>query len=131
MSTISDFNCASDAAIDREHQVQLGLLQALCGAAREQRDAAVVEEILEQLIAYSEAHCMSEELLMRLNSYDDYEDHVDDHIQMLDALRAIASDHAAGNAPLVLGKAVDVLEFIGNHITTHDRRFADFVRQGR
>ncbi|MDP2822038.1 MAG: hemerythrin family protein [Sulfuritalea sp.] len=131
MSNISDFNTASNAATDSEHQVQLGLLQALCDAVRDHRDAAAVAEILEQLIAYSEAHFMSEELLMRLKSYDDYEDHVDDHIHMLDVLRAIAADHAAGNSSLVAGKAEEVLGFIGNHIATRDKRFADFVRSGQ
>lgn len=131
MSTISDFNAASNAAIDNEHQVQLDLLQALCDAARDNSGAALVGEIVEQLIAYSEAHFMSEELLMRLKSYDDYEDHVDEHIHMLEVLTRIAADHAAGNSSLVAGKAEEVLGFIGNHIATRDRRFADFVRSGQ
>ena len=130
MSNIADFNGSANADIDREHAVQLGLLQALCGTAGESRDAASVGEILDQLIAYSEAHFMSEELLMRLKSYDDYEDHVDDHIHMLDALRGIAADHAAGNSSLVSGKAAEVLKFISHHIDTRDRRFADHVRNG-
>ena len=104
------------------------MLLALCGAAAENRDAASVAEILDQLIAYSEAHFMSEELLMRLKSYDDYEDHVDDHIHMLDVLREIAVGHAAGNSVLVAGRAAEVLVFIGNHIDARDRRFADYVR---
>ena len=131
MSAISDFNIEANSATDREHQVQLGLLQALCSATLDHRDAASVEEILEQLIAYSEAHFMSEELLMRLKSYDDYEDHVDEHIHMLEVLNQIASDHAAGNSSLVSGKAAEVLGFIGHHIATRDRRFADFVRSGQ
>jgi len=130
MSNIADFNSASNAETDREHEVQIGLLQALCSAATESRDAASVAEILDQLIAYSEAHFMSEELLMRLKSYDDYEDHVDDHIHMLEALREIAASHAACNASLVSGKAAEVLKFITNHIDTRDRRFADYVRNG-
>ncbi|MCX7148036.1 MAG: hemerythrin family protein, partial [Rhodocyclales bacterium] len=122
MSNISEFNSTSNAETDGEHQVQLGLLQALCDAAAEDRDAASVAEILEQLIAYSEAHFMSEELLMRMKSYDDYEDHVDDHIHMMDLLTKIAADHAAGHSSLVSGKAAEVLGFIGNHIATRDRR---------
>jgi hypothetical protein len=31
---------------------------------------------------------------MRMKSYDDYEEHVEDHAQMLDALRGIAAEHA-------------------------------------
>lgn len=130
MSGMSEFNIASNAQTDHEHEIQLGLLQALCLAARENRDAAAVGGILEQLIAYSEAHFTSEELLMRLKSYDEYEDHLGDHIQMLDVLQEIAADHAAGKSSLVAGKTEKVLAFIGHHIDTRDRRFAEHVRNG-
>ncbi|MBI3096052.1 MAG: hemerythrin family protein [Rhodocyclales bacterium] len=130
MSHLSDINIESTTVADREHEIQLGLLRALCAAAGENRDAAVVGEILERLIAYSEAHFMSEELLMRLNSYDDYEDHVDDHAYMLDTLRILASRHAAGDSELIAGGAAEALAFIGNHIATRDRRFTDSLRLG-
>ena len=120
MSNIADFNAAANAETDREHEVQLGLLRALCAAA----------EILDKLIAYSEAHFASEELLMRLKSYDDYEDHVEDHEFMLDTLRTIASRHVAGDSSLIAGEAAEALSFIGKHIATRDRRFADYVRNG-
>lgn len=130
MSDISDFNMASNAETDREHQIQLGLLEELCRAARENQDAGLVRVILEQLIGYSEAHFTSEELLMRMKSYDDYEDHVDDHNYMLETLQEIAAGHAAGNSALVAGKAESILDFITRHIATRDRRFADCVRNG-
>ena len=130
MSTISDFNAASNAETDREHEVQLELLRALCAAAGDHGDPAVVGEILDRLTSYSEAHFMSEELLMRLKSYDDYEDHVDDHVFMMDTLRTIAARHAAGDSTLLAGEATEALAFIGNHIVTRDRRFADYVRNG-
>ncbi|MDK9704552.1 MAG: hemerythrin family protein [Sulfuritalea sp.] len=130
MSNISEFNAAATAETDREHEVQLELLRALCAAAGGNGDAAAVGEILDRLIAYSEAHFMSEELLMRLKSYDDYEDHVDDHVYMMDTLRTIAARHAAGDLTLLAGEATDALAFIGNHIATRDRRFVDSVRKG-
>ena len=128
MPGITDFNTAANADTDREHEVQLGLMRALCTAAGENRDSAVVGEILQRLIAYSEAHFVSEELLMRLKSYDDYEDHVEDHAQMLDTLRGIAADHASGDAALIAGHASELLAFISKHIAIRDRRFADYVR---
>ena len=94
MSNISDFNSAANAESDREHQVQLGLLHALCDAVRDQQDAASITSLLDQLMTYCEAHFMSEELLMRQKSYDDYEDHVDDHVHMLDVLQEMAASHA-------------------------------------
>lgn len=129
MANMTDFNTMSNADTEREHEVQLGLLRELCRSAGANGDPVVVGEILERLIGYSEAHFMSEELLMRLKSYDDYEDHVDDHVMMLDTLRSIAASHAAGDSVIVAGQAAETLDFIGKHIATRDRRFADYVRK--
>lgn len=68
---------------------------------------------------------MSEELHMRLKSYDDYEGHVSDHIRMMEVLGDIASAHASGKSALVADQAESVLEFIEHHIATRDQRFAD------
>lgn len=129
-NTADFFNTAANQETDREHEIQLGLLRALCTAAGENRDADTVAEILDRLISYSEAHFISEELLMRLKSYDDYEDHVEDHAQMLDTLRSLAANHAAGDPALIAGRAAEMLDFIGRHIATRDRRFANSVRSG-
>lgn len=128
MSSSAEFNSAANAETEREHEVQLELLRELCKAGDGSGDPAFVGEILERLISYSEAHFMSEELLMRLKSYDDYEEHVEDHVQMLDTLRGIAASYAAGETNLVAGRAMETLDFIGKHIATRDRRFADYVR---
>ncbi len=128
MSGITEFNAAANADTEREHEIQVGLLRELCRVAGAQGDPAVVAEILARLIDYSEAHFASEELLMRMKSYDDYEDHVEDHALMLDTLRGIAADHGRGESALVTGRATETLEFISRHIATRDRRFADYVR---
>jgi hemerythrin-like metal-binding protein len=131
MSTVSEFNSAVNAEIDHEHEVQVSLLQALCQAVREQRDAASVAQMLDQLTAYCEAHFVSEELMMRQKSFDDYEDHVDDHCHMLDLLRVVATDHATGRMSALTDNAEAVLAFLGKHIATRDKRFADFLRSGQ
>ncbi len=128
MSGISEFNAAANADIGREHEIQLGLLRELCRAAGGSGDPDLVGEILQRLIDYSEAHFASEELLMRMKSYDDYEDHVEDHSQILDALRDVAAKHRRGESALVAGRATETLDFVDRHIATRDRRFADYVR---
>jgi hemerythrin len=130
MSNISDFDNSASVVTDGEHEVQLGLLAALCQAVREGRDGETVALNLGQLRSYSEGHFASEELLMRMKSYDDYAAHVADHEHMLDALQEIATNHSLGNSTLVTGKVEEVLGFIQQHIATRDRHFADMVRQG-
>jgi hemerythrin len=129
MADISEFNKAANVVTDGEHEVQLGLLAALCQTVREGRDSETGALNLGQLRSYSEAHFASEELLMRMKSYDDYAAHVEDHEHMLDALQDIATNHSLGNSSLVAGKVEEVLGFIQQHIATRDRRFAEMVRQ--
>ena len=128
MSTISDFNNAAQAGMDREHEVQLSLLRTLCEAVREQRNTVEVAQLLEQFSAYCEAHFVSEELIMRQNSFDEYEDHADDHCHMMDLLRVIAIDNAIGKSSEMKAVTDEALAFIENHIRTRDQRFADFLR---
>lgn len=128
MSTISDSNQKFHDETDAEHRVQVELLKELCDAVQKDSPPTVISDIFQQLVDYSKAHFLSEELLMRQMSYDDYDDHVCDHAQMLDALDEIAAAQASGKSVLVSGKAESILKFIKQHITTRDQRFADFLR---
>lgn len=110
------------AAIDREHAIQTGLIDALCQAA-EQGETARAGEILAQLVAYSSAHFLSEELLMRLASYADYEDHVADHIRMMDELNGLLALRGPEASRDIPDKARAVREFLVRHIETRDARF--------
>lgn len=75
---------AADASgISREHQVQIRLMQALAGAVARGEGIA---PMLTQLSEYSRAHFLSEELLMRLYDYPDYDTHVHDHERMIEWL---------------------------------------------
>ncbi len=76
------------AGIGREHQVQIRLMQALAAAVARGEDIA---PILSQLAEYSRAHFLSEELLMRLYDYPDYETHVHDHERMIEWIESLES----------------------------------------
>lgn len=130
MSAISEFNAAANADTESEHQIQFGLLKVLHDSLADQVEPAAISEILDELIAYSEAHFASEELLMRMKSYDDYEDHVEDHTHMLEVLQGIAAEYAEDHSSLAVGTVNGLLAFVGNHIATRDKRFADQVRNG-
>jgi hemerythrin len=127
MSRLAEAKQTAHAGIDYEHQIQTGLVQALCDAVEAGREAKAVEEILVQLLRFSEAHFMSEELLMRLASYDHYDDHVADHIHMMDELTRITDEYRNGESAAMLGKAREVLDFILKHIETRDKRFAEWA----
>jgi len=130
MSPIEEFNAKANEDTDREHEMQLELLQKLCLALDSGAMATTVHQILSDLIDYSEAHFMSEELLMRMKSYDDYEEHQGNHSHILEVLRDMAARNIAGEGSLLKQKAHDVTGFITQHIATRDKRLADHVRLG-
>lgn len=113
--------------IDNEHRVQLGMLKALCTAVEEGESAAKIHEILNQLTAYSELHFMSEELLMRMYAYPDYDDHVLDHEAMTERLNQILRRYAAGQDSIALQTANEMREFLLGHINSRDQSLTEFL----
>lgn len=113
---------ADRKSIDREHQVQVRLMQALAAAIEQGGDTAAM---LDQLSEYSRAHFLSEELLMRLYAYPDYDDHVLDHERMTEWLDEIAARQADRQA---MAHAVSELTALFlRHIGSRDKRLHDFL----
>lgn len=124
-----DDNAARKATMEDEHRVQFGLIRALQDAVEERRDGKTVESVLTQLIDYSEAHFLSEELLMRLASYDDYEEHAENHRQLIDSLKSVLQQYqSTGRIELVEQVAKSSMAFMLRHIQTRDVRFANWER---
>jgi hemerythrin-like metal-binding protein len=106
---------ANDARmIDAEHQIQIQLLNELRRVLREGGDGA---ELRERLADYCRAHFLSEELLMRLHAYPDYDDHVGDHEQLLDALDGLVEP----------GQADAMAAFLLRHIGERDSRLHGYL----
>ena len=113
--------------IDNEHRIQLGMLKALCDAVEAGEPAETIHEILDQLTAYSELHFMSEELLMRMYSYPDYDDHVLDHEAMTERLQQIMRRYSEGQDSMALQTANEMREFLLGHINSRDQALSEFL----
>lgn len=110
------------ATIDREHQLQLQLMQALAAAI----DAnGSTDEVLAQLADYSRAHFLSEELLMRLYAYPDHDDHVLDHERMTEWLDELGARR--GDRDAMRRAAGELIAVFRRHIDSRDRRLHDFL----
>lgn len=113
---------ADVSGINREHQVQIRLMQALAAAVANGENIA---STLRQLSEYSRVHFLSEELLMQLYDYPDYGTHLLDHERMvawLDELENRKGDPAA------MAHAVQELSAIFlRHIGSCDTYLHDFL----
>lgn len=109
--------------IDREHQVQLRLMQAVEANLAGGQD---VSEGIEALADFSRAHFLSEELLMRQYEYADYDDHVLDHERMLDWLAELAQ--SPGERESRLHALIELKALFLRHIAGRDRQLHDFLK---
>jgi hemerythrin len=128
MSEIAEEIRTLNSTMDEEHRVQIWLIDALCKSVESGSPPAEVGRLLEQLTDYTKAHFMSEELLMRMDSYEGFDEHVEGHSHMLDVLEELAASHAAGNSKLIPGQAKSFLSFLVRHIETQDARYANAVK---
>ena len=126
--TLSQPSATQDSAsIDKEHQVQLGMLDAFCNLVKEDESQSKMQEMLNQLTSYSEVHFMSEQLLMRMYAYPDYDDHVLDHETMIEHLNQIKNRFTSGQRNIALDIANEMRKFLLGHISSRDQAFTDFL----
>lgn len=118
-------------SIDKEHQVQIGMLDALCTLIENGDAQAKIQEMLDQLISYSEIHFMSEQLLMRNYAYPEYDDHVHDHEAMVEHLTKIKDSFTSGQKNLVLDTASEMKNFLIGHINSRDQAFTNYLNNMR
>ena len=114
--------------MDGEHRVQLGLIDALCAAVEARAGSEEIGQILETLLEYSKTHFLSEELLMRLDSYEGFDEHVEDHAEMLDTLAAMVDTYLIGEKELIPGQTRKLLAFLIYHIETREARYVSAPR---
>ena len=122
--------------VDREHALQMSLLDAL----EKTSDAAQAADIVQTFRDATEAHFIGEEMLMRQHSYPLYHAHVEEHGRLLTALAALREKHQSGeagathsaHAPKPPQKQFldELRDWLRAHVRGMDRDFASFAASG-
>jgi hemerythrin len=115
------------AAVDREHDMQMQLIDALQEAVSGKAGIDTVREVFDRLADYSRAHFLSEQLVMRLRAYPHYEEHVREHDHMVACLDEMARRLADGPEAEIAGALAALRNDLVGHIQRQDRRFSDFL----
>ena len=126
MAQSIDVPAAQTQQVDDEHVVQVSLAQALCRVLGEAPDQPQSGEVINQLLDFSEAHFLSEQLLMRLSSYLELDEHVSDHERLAETIRSMADDWHAGRRKNLVERADALREALTRHIATRDRQFTAY-----
>jgi len=111
-----------NASIDHEHEKMIWQINALYDQLGVPVDAANVEAILGEIHADISAHFALEERLMRKAGYAEYEDHKEDHEELLDHILDLmdhfSRDPEAGRKLL----ETQLSDWFGRHFASFDAR---------
>lgn len=121
------FTQAEGSTIDNEHTTQIRLLNLLSKAVSENREDSEKEEILEQLISFTQIHFASEKLIMRQHSYEGYDEHDSEHEQLLEGLNDLKQQIRSSPTGLDPQSLSNLRGMLLQHIGSQDQRFAAFL----
>lgn len=122
-----EFSVGNDS-IDHEHMHLIEEINQLYMQLSESFDTPTIETLLAELQADISAHFALEELLMREAAYAEYEDHKQDHEDLLDQIDdmifSFAEDPESGRE-LLMNRLSD---WFGHHFASFDTRLHHQLR---
>jgi hemerythrin-like metal-binding protein len=111
-------------SMDTEHRLQVSLVNALEEALRSGPDAALASRTLQQLVDFTSVHFHSEELMMRLYSYPQLENHSAAHAKLMEQVQSIRDEQRANDPAEAMELVRELRGWLVNHIKSMDQAFA-------
>lgn len=119
---------AAIAAMETEHQLQLSLITAFEDALRDE-NRILAGRLVEKMTDLAEAHFLAEELLMRLHQYPAFDEHVAEHVRLVEELRDLTRRYAAGEVEPGLEAAARLRASLSTHIGSSDRALVEALER--
>ncbi|HIJ37509.1 MAG TPA: hemerythrin family protein [Rhodospirillaceae bacterium] len=115
------------AELDQEHQGQLDLLRAMEVELEKGGDQGILVPLVDQLIAFTDVHFMSEQLLMRQHSYPGFGPHEADHERLMEQVLKLQSTVRSGEQAVSLAELNLLRDWVAEHIRKMDLAFSLFL----
>ena len=113
--------------VDFEHQELIELINASYEEIKKEGSTMDVIDFLGEIFAKISAHFALEEKEMKALNYDEYEDHKQDHEQLLDDIRDIMDDYEYQSSLDEKEFGQRLTNWFVNHFSTKDARLHRFL----
>lgn len=114
--------------LDAQHMNFVKLINTLGEAMEAGKDQEALSGVLEQLKLYISYHFNSEERLLRIHNYPEYEQHIREHEEFSQCIEDFALDLRT-RTPGVSRALYDYLcQWFLSHLREQDQRYARFLR---
>ncbi len=115
--------------IDNQHMKLIQMINALDNAMQAGAGKSRVEEILSEMVNYTEVHFASEEKYFRQFGYPDTLSHTAEHQKFIDEVAKIQKEFNEGVANLPIRILTFLSDWLRNHIMVSDKKFGPFLKE--
>lgn len=113
--------------IDEQHKVLVELLNNLHSAIVHRKAKDEIGETLDHLIEYTRVHFATEESVMNLFKYPEFEEHRKEHQKLIDEVADLKQRYDAGTQNLTMELLHFLKTWLQNHIIYSDKKAGDFI----
>ena len=110
------------ASMDDEHREMIDLINDVYEKLGSTPDSEAIESCLEEIFNTISLHFALEERIMRDNGYSEYEDHKDDHEDLLDEIRYLMDNFATDPDEGARQLKLRLSDWFGTHFASFDAR---------
>ncbi|SUO95794.1 bacteriohemerythrin [Suttonella ornithocola] len=115
--------------IDHQHQQLIDIINQLCKAILTRTAPQEIPEILENLEMYTVAHFSTEEALMRIFGYQEYEKHKLQHDELVSQLQSVRLKLAQGEHHVNSDLLLYLKDWLVQHIMRSDKQLGSFLEK--
>jgi hemerythrin-like metal-binding protein len=113
--------------IDAQHQKLFASVNDLYEAMQEEHGRDIVGAALRNLVDHTVFHFTHEEKLFRQHGYAEEEAHRARHAELIERLKAMKQEFDAGQTNVTLAMFRFLTDWLDNHITDEDKKYAPFL----
>ncbi|MGI9232807.1 MAG: bacteriohemerythrin [Woeseiaceae bacterium] len=110
------------ASMDDEHREMIALINDVYEKLGSMPDTEAIESCLEEIFNTISLHFALEERIMRDSGYSEYEDHKDDHEELLDEIRDLMDSFATDPDEGARLLRLRLSDWFGKHFASFDAR---------
>jgi hemerythrin len=115
--------------LDDQHKKLIALVRSLHEVMRQGRGKQELNKIFSALVSYTASHFASEERLMKLHGYPEYQAHQDIHAKMTSKALSLQKDFQAGKVGITLDTMNFLEDWVSKHILGTDQKYGPFLNE--
>lgn len=122
----SDILSVGIEEIDSQHKVLIALVNEMHEAVHTRRGSDVVRGVLSKLVGYTRIHFAVEESLMRILGYPGYDEHKEQHEELIGNLYDLQQKVETGEMAIGFELMHFLKIWLTKHIMESDQQYAEF-----